>query len=213
MKVGHIVAGAVAALSLMAAGAASASSVFVNAMDDIFLSGQTTVPTDFPYHFDATDGAGMLPVSVNVAAGETLTITASGLASCCEGGTPTSGPDGLGGSSSISGYGDVGAYSGVQFPLVGVFGGPGVSTPWSIFVIGTSDSVVVPTGATKLYLGLPDALGFNGSPGYYDDNTGGFQVDIAGVPEPGSWSLMVLATAALGGALRRRRLIAVTARR
>jgi hypothetical protein len=204
MKLARILACASAAVAVTAAGAASASSVFVNATDDIFLSGQTTVPTNFPYHFNPTDGAGTLPASIGVSAGEHLTITASGIASCCSGSTP-SGPGGLGGSSSISGYGDVGAYSGVEFPLVGVFGGPGVSTPWSIFVIGSSDSVVVPTGATKLYLGIPDALGFNGSPGYYDDNTGGFQVNVAGVPEPSAWSLMLLATGALGGALRRRR--------
>ncbi|MBN1948054.1 MAG: hypothetical protein JW797_20465 [Bradymonadales bacterium] len=37
---------------------------------------------------------------------------------------------------------------------------------------------VVPAGATRLFLGTADAGSFNGPPGFYDDNNGGFQVVI-----------------------------------
>ena len=68
----------------------------------------------------------------------------------------------------------VGPYSGVSFPLVGVFyDGSDVYNP---FVIGSSDTVTVPNGVTRLYLGLPDAWAFMSSPGAYDDNWGAFTV-------------------------------------
>jgi len=40
----------------------------------------------------------------------------------------------------------------------------------------------VPAGATRLFLGLADGLGFIGETGYYDDNTGFFAVDFEIVP-------------------------------
>jgi hypothetical protein len=180
------------------AGAASATTVILDSMDDIFLAGQSTVPV-FPH------GAGLLPVSLDVSAGEALTISASGLTSCGPDPTPFIGPNGLGGSSSIAGYGNVAAYLGNPFPLVGVFGGPSVSTPWSIFVIGSHRRVVVPTGATELYLGIPDAVNFNGAPGAYDDNTGSLTLEIQNgvVPEPAAWALMLVGFGGLGAALRR----------
>lgn len=189
----------------LAASAAPAATVIVDAKSDIFLAGQSSVPTNFPFHVDPTGGAGLLPPALGVHAGETLTFSATGTVSCCLGGAPTSGPDGgpAGfGPSSIPGFGNVGSYSGVAFPLVGVFGGPSLTTPWSIFVIGSSDTVAVPIGATKLYLGLPDALGFGAVPGYYDDNTGSFSVQVAGVPEPASWAMMLIGFGGLGAAMR-----------
>jgi hypothetical protein len=36
----------------------------------------------------------------------------------------------------------------------------------------------IPAGATHLYLGIADAWGFRGSPGYYDDNTGAFNLTV-----------------------------------
>jgi hypothetical protein len=81
--------------------------------------------------------------------------------SCCLGGSPTNGPNGgrLGGGTSISGYMDVGAFvSSTQMALVGTFGSPSLSTPWSVFTIGSlNDGVVVPVGATTLSLGFTDA--------------------------------------------------------
>jgi hypothetical protein len=43
---------------------------------------------------------------------------------------------------------------------------------------GMLQRFVVPRGATRLYLGLADALGFEGDPGYYGDNAGSFEVRI-----------------------------------
>src|SRR5580698_500952 len=126
-----------------------------------------------------------------VTAGEILTISATGTASCCLGGSPTNGPDGggLGGPADITGYMNVGAYiNSVQFPLVGVFN---VGTPWTILVIGSKDTLTVPVGATELYLGLPDALGFQNPPGYYNDNSGAFTVDITATPLPSTWTMLI----------------------
>jgi hypothetical protein len=207
MKIKLILASLAFAVGAMTAVSAQSATIVVDAKDDIFLAGQSSVPTNFAYNSGAGGlGAGLLPASIAVHAGETLDITATGTASCCLGGSPTNGPDGggLGGAASISAYGDVGAFNNpVQFPLVGVFGGPTLTTPWSIFVIGSSDlGVVVPTGATTLYLGLPDALGFNNPPGYYNDNTGSFTVSIGGVPEPSTWAMMLVGVGLMGVALR-----------
>ena len=77
----------------------------------------------------------------------------------------------------------------------------------SPFVIGSSDTLTVGAGDTALYLGLPDALGFQGSPGFYSDNTGGFCVTVNGgggscvattIPEASTWAMMLLGFAGLG---------------
>ena len=78
-----------------------------------------------------------------------------------------------------------------------------------VFFIGdgvTSDNkaqtFIAPTGATRLFLGIPDGFGFDGAPGAYDDNDGAFVVNVTSVPEP----LTILGSAtALGvGALLKR---------
>lgn len=198
---------ALAACALMSAGAQA--SVFVSAKDDIFLAGQSTVPV-FPPSQTQTlvpgNGAGLLPVAVGVTGGETLNLTASGTADCGIGCIP-SGPGGNPqfGTGSIAAYGNVGAYTGTPgegFQLLGVFNaGP---TPWAPFVIGIGGSFVVPLDATKLYLGLPDGFSFQGPPGTYNDNTGGFTVTGVGVPEPASWAVMLVGLIGLGAAVRLR---------
>jgi hypothetical protein len=70
---------------------------------------------------------------------------------------------------------------------------------------GASQSVLVPAGATMLYLGFADGFGFSGAPGYYGDNFGSVVADlvVVGVPEP---SAALLLAAGLGLlAVRRRR--------
>jgi hypothetical protein len=43
---------------------------------------------------------------------------------------------------------------------------------------GTPQTFAVPEGATRLYLGIADAFAFVGPPGYWDDNLGGFTVEV-----------------------------------
>jgi hypothetical protein len=62
---------------------------------------------------------------------------------------------------------------------------------------------IAPTGATRLFLGIPDGFGFNGAPGAYDDNDGAYRIKIGvnetptGVPEGGS-SIVLLALGLTG---------------
>ncbi|HEX4179232.1 MAG TPA: PEPxxWA-CTERM sorting domain-containing protein [Caulobacteraceae bacterium] len=192
---------------MIAAASAQASTVFVSAKDDIFLAGMTTVPA-FPAAQTQTavpgNGAGQLPVGVAVHGGEVLDLVATGLADCGVGCNPAgSGPDGDPefGTGSIAGYGNVGAYTGTNnegFQLLGVYNAG--STPWTPFVIGSGGTFVVPTGATRLYLGLPDGFSFAGLPGTYNDNTGGFSV--SGVPEPATWAMMLMGAGIMGAAMR-----------
>jgi hypothetical protein len=149
-------------------------------------------------------------VSIDVQFGQTLSFSATGLVSCCFGGSPTSGPDGGPsgfGPSSIPGYGFVAGYSGIAFPLLGVFltaaPTPLGATP---FVIGSSlNDVLVPLGATKLYFGFADSLGFGDVPGYYNDNTGSLTLEVSSVPEPSTWAMMILGFAGIGFMTYRRR--------
>jgi hypothetical protein len=141
------------ATAIMAGSVAVADTITVYGTDDIFLAGQTTIPT-FP------GGAGELPPSISVAPGETLTLTATGLVSCCSG-TPVNGPDGMTGPTNISGYGNVLGYlSGEEMALVGVYDGPGApgTESWQVFKIGSSATLVVPNGVTTLYLASPTLL-------------------------------------------------------
>jgi hypothetical protein len=199
-----LISSTIAALS--AAGMACAATVTVSGDSDIFAAGLGTAP-------GSTNGGGSLPPSIPVVGGETLLITAKGLVNCCDtAGFPgTSGPNGFtgnpfGGSGSAitnSTGSFVGEFTDLTgaFPLAGVFNG-GTETP---FTVGTSDTVVVPVGATLLYFGLPDAAGFNGSSGYYSDNSGSFTVNIAAVPEPASWATMLFGVGMVGAGLRMNR--------
>jgi hypothetical protein len=207
MTMKNIFAAAAFGLVASTAAGAQAGTFFVDAKDNIFLAGQSVVPV-FPPEQTQTavpgNGAGLLPYALNVTAGETLHLTATGTANCgigCNDSGPAGNPQfGTGG---IAGYGNVGPYTGspgVGFQLLGVFNAG--STPWAPFVIGAGGTFVVPTGATKLYLGLPDGFSFQGPPGTYNDNTGGFTV---AVPEPATWAMMIFGFGMLGFTLRRRR--------
>lgn len=184
--------------------AASATTVIVNGTDDIFAAGLGAAPA-------SVSGGGTLPSFINVVAGETLTISATGLVNCCDtSGTPgVIGPDGFltnpfGGSGSTitnSTGSSVGTYVDPTgaFSLAGVFLGGSSATP---FKIGGSDTVIVPVGATELFFGIPDAQGFNGPSGFYSDNSGAFTVTVSAAPEPGVWLLLLAGVGAVGLALR-----------
>jgi hypothetical protein len=214
MRFDRIIGSAIGAalLSLTLGGGAQAAVITVSATDDIFLAGQTSVPS-FP------GGAGNLPPSLSVTPGETLHITATGLISFGDGVLPFQTPNGITTypwnglpiTSTITGYGDVGTLGPyhVAQELLGVFLGPGITPPATPFIIGSADTVVVPAGATTLYLGIPDANGFNGAPGFYGDNLGSFTVDVLGSPSPmpGAGLLSVALIMVMGAATRLRDLI------
>jgi len=50
------------------------------------------------------------------------------------------------------------------------------------FNTNTIQEFVAPPGATRLYFGFLDAVGFNSNPGYYNDNTGAIAVDVLIAP-------------------------------
>lgn len=49
---------------------------------------------------------------------------------------------------------------------------------------GATQTFAVPDTAARLVLGIADAFGFNGAPGYYNDNVGGYNVNYSIVPAP-----------------------------
>jgi hypothetical protein len=65
-----------------------------------------------------------------------------------------------------------------------------------------------PTGATRLFLGIPDGFGFVGVPGAYDDNNGSYRVrigvnEIPSVPEPTTIVLLGLGLLGVAGIRRK----------
>ena len=210
MKISAI---AVASALVLAAGSAGAVTYIVPGTSDPFLAGASAGNSvDFNGVIDAnTDYAPTeSPVSVSVTAGETYSIfaitdPALGRVGNC-GGCNLSGPAGDSGyyinSTPFTTTGFTALVSG--FPaalpinsLVGVFNG---SIP-SVVAIGSSGTFTAPAGATTLYLGTVDGYQWN-------NNVGGFLVNVGVVPEPASWALMLVGFGAMGVALRSRRKIA-----
>lgn len=68
---------------------------------------------------------------------------------------------------------------------------------------GSTQTFFAPAGSTRLFLGIPDGFAFTGTPGWYEDNDGGFRVTVTSVPEPGIVLLLGLGLA--GASLARRR--------
>jgi hypothetical protein len=185
----------VSAASSMVCAAAHAA-IIVPGDADIFAAGLATAP-------NSTGGGGVLPPSYSVIAGQTLDISATATVNCCDTASFATNPFGSGTSitnstgSNVSGFSASGA-----FPLVATFGNASGAIG-DVFKVGSSDlGVLVPTGATEIFFGLPDASGFNGPSGYYGDNSGAFFVTISAVPEPGVWAMMIMGLGLMGSALR-----------
>ena len=75
---------------------------------------------------------------------------------------------------------------------------------------GDFQEFIAPTGATRLFLGIPDGFGFVGTPGAYDDNDGSYRIrigvnQIPVIPEPETYALMLAGLALLRVVARRRR--------
>jgi hypothetical protein len=70
---------------------------------------------------------------------------------------------------------------------------------------GQTQTFYVPSGATRLFLGFPDAVNSLGLPGGYDDNEGSLQVAVTFVPEPSMPALAALGVALSGVCPRQKR--------
>jgi hypothetical protein len=194
----------IAALAaVLIAGSANATTFVVPADAIIFAAGLGTVPS-------LPGGGGSLPPELAVVAGSTLTITAFGAVTPAVGSGLNTDADGfatnpVAGSSVVTNpTGDgVGDYLGTRsFGLLGTFGG---AVSHAVFNIGSSFSIVVPTGATELYFGFADGYALTGPASYYNDNGGFVTVTASATPEPGTWALMIAGVGLAGAALRRRR--------
>jgi hypothetical protein len=74
---------------------------------------------------------------------------------------------------------------------------------------GDFQEFLAPTGATRLFFGIPDGFAFAGAPGFYDDNDGSYRIvvgidEIPQIPEPSTYALMALGLGLLALARRRR---------
>ena len=82
-----------------------------------------------------------------------------------------------------------------------------------VTVANVAQQFIAPIGATRLFLGITDAFGFNGAPGAFDDNDGSYRIRIGinqdpNLPEPSSLALVGLGI--LGMVVVTRRKVAVS---
>jgi len=75
---------------------------------------------------------------------------------------------------------------------------------------GDFQTFIAPTGATRLFLGIPDGFGFVGAPGAYDDNDGSYEIRLgineipSNIPEPSVVLLMIMGLLILTKQMRRK---------
>ena len=189
-----------AASPVVAASLLGSGSFSVDATDNIWGAGLTTPPDPggggggtLPSDISVPSGAGV----VTFDNGSGAVTYCSGCNSAIDGVSPPPSPVDISSAGGISGLVD----NSRGFYMVGVFlDGSQPATPpatlnfthdhsfsglapelGQVFFIGdglegtgsgTPQQFEVPTGATDLYLGFPDAYNFEGAPGYYGDNGG-----------------------------------------
>nr|WP_294505421.1 hypothetical protein [uncultured Rhodopila sp.] len=185
---------------------ARAGVVTVNATDSIFVGANGELPTTGQNDPPLLPYAVTAPVEIAVAAGDVVTISATGQVAPGIG-AQTNGPAGAAGATNLTAFGIIGGidYS-THFFLAGAFIGTGTgSGEYSPFYIGDGGTFIAPSGSTELLLGLPDGYAFVGAPSYYGDNSGSFTVtyDVT-VPEPDMDIAMFGLTAAVLGLGRTR---------
>lgn len=176
------------------------ASVVVPASANLFGAGRAAPPAP------GGGGAGTLPPSARVLAGGTLRVSATGQLTCCNN-VPLHGANGRPAlpceSGPIASLNGVASTLGTErlFYLSGVFLAEGAapepapaSRSLSLDLLapvlqpalgqafflgdGAGRAVLVPAGATRLYLGFQDANCFTGLPGYYGDNSGSLTVSL-----------------------------------
>ncbi|MCB2153807.1 VCBS repeat-containing protein [bacterium] len=137
----------------------------VNGGDCIYFAGQSTSDDTIAYGSDRVGDH--IPSFISVTAGEPLEITATGTVDNNVG--QTSDPDGLWDVQSNAAY-ELYGISAITAPtgsLVGLF-----DNQTEPFFIGSSGTLVVPDGATRLYLGNHDGSNWS-------DNSGSFSVTVS----------------------------------
>ncbi len=76
---------------------------------------------------------------------------------------------------------------------------------------GEFQSFFAPTGATRVFFGIPDGFGFDGVPGAYDDNDGAYRIGVGinepppAIPVPAAVWLFGTALIGLAGFARRKK--------
>jgi PEP-CTERM motif len=209
MKFRQVLMGAAFAATVAAAGSASAAIVSVSAFSGPW---DPTIAGNPAYGF----GDNIAPTSLAVNAGDNITISyVSGLTNVFAGLSTEFDATGEQGSNFGSGMGLTGVGStGTFFPSHAI--DPGNTGP-DIFLaaligdfVNSSGGVlnefapgngpftiVAPTGAVALQLGLNDDLFF--------DNSGSLNIAVTGstaVPEPATWAMMLIGFGGLGAAMR-----------
>lgn len=211
--------------------AAQSGSAPVDTKMSIYLAGANTYTTP------VFNGGGISPflVALNAGIGRVLTVSATGTATFCGGGTcGTPGPDGPSiGNTNLNASGKIsGILANSSGFLAGVFLGAALpaSAPASLnftnlnflsiapllgqqFFIGdgkTSTNVTqqffVPDGADFLYFGIADGGSFMGNPDFYDDNVGTYTAQFAVTSTPEPSTIILMFTGlAAIGIVRRKR--------
>jgi RHS repeat-associated protein len=170
------------------------TSTAVSGFATIFGAGQATSPND-----------GTLPPFLRVSPGQILQFEVTGTVGCCFDTSFQTGPDGYGSGTGLAAQSGIsGMSSSRAMFMAGVFLGatpPGGAAPapsvmegtyslaapglQQVFYIGDGEStgagahsIIVPIGATRLFLGFGDGYGFVGTPSGYFNNSGSMNVTM-----------------------------------